>query len=100
MKVDLVGASAAKHVFDRESTLDLALSGLVRLTVDGRFRDRIVTPRPLDGWAVELLEIVGPAHELRREHDARGRDGDERLCAHGNARATGVLFLPALVTFL
>src|SRR5439155_3589373 len=76
---DAVVVRTAEQMLNREASLDLALTRLVRRTIGGRFRLRPVAPVPFDGGAVELLEVVGAADDLGGQHHARGRHADDGL---------------------
>src|SRR5262245_1428622 len=74
-----VVVGAPEHVFNRKATLDLTLARFVRRAVCRRLRLRAVAPFPLNGRAVELLEVVGTADDFRGEDNTRRSDADDRL---------------------
>src|SRR5690242_3733966 len=76
---DSVVPGPAVDVLDRKAALDFGLARLVRGAVVALFGAGIVAPIPLDGGAVELLEVVGAAGQFRCEDNARRRHGDNRL---------------------
>src|SRR5262245_44296083 len=82
-----VHACTREYVLHGEPSLDFRLAGFVRRAVRRILRLGAVAPRPDDGGAVVLLVIVGAAQQLRRQHDARGRDRDHRLRLQREFRA-------------
>src|SRR5258706_2017552 len=56
--------AGAEHVLDGIAALDLGLTRFVRRAVAGRLGFGAVAPFPLDGAAVEILEVVGATVEL------------------------------------
>src|SRR3954447_89519 len=85
-ELDAIVAGGLEDFRRGEMPLDLALACFVRIAVDGLFRNRSVSPFPLDRRAVELLVIVRAALQVGGDDNASGRERDHRVCLDGDVR--------------